>query len=188
MELRYPSGETQPATGDPDGVNTPFISFSGPLSGFTCGSASTIKASEHCTGPSRPTFCHRLPTSSCSGRFIVVLVLPPPGRTVPYDVRNTSPSGHRCLLSRVQIFGVGRSRLPATPLTSGNAANAGPRSCRPRLLPMGGPPRPTAGQPCGPDPHRHGRRCLAPAAAADIGKVLVRSAPGGLEGTCRWIG
>ncbi|MFB9724421.1 hypothetical protein, partial [Planobispora longispora] len=30
MELRYPSGATQPATGDPDGVNTPFIPC-GPL-------------------------------------------------------------------------------------------------------------------------------------------------------------
>lgn len=34
--------------------------FSGPLSGFTCGSASTIRAPNHCAGPSRPTFCHQL--------------------------------------------------------------------------------------------------------------------------------
>lgn len=58
----------------------------------------------------------------------MVLILPLPGRSVPCDVRNISLSGHKCLLRRTQIFRVGRGNLPATPLTSGNAANAGSRS------------------------------------------------------------
>ena len=34
-------------------------------------------------------------------------------------MRNTSLNGHKCLLRRTQVFGVGRGSLPAAPLTSG---------------------------------------------------------------------
>jgi hypothetical protein len=100
VELRYPSGETQPATGDPDGVNTPFIFLfrttvqlepsaarprSGPL---------TTALARHV----RPS-ADQLLTSFCCGQFVVVLVLLP-GGSVPCNVTNTSAIERECLLRR----------------------------------------------------------------------------------------
>jgi hypothetical protein len=61
-------------------------------------------------------------TSSCSGQFIVVPILPLPGRSGPCDVRNNSLSGHKCLLRRTQVFGVGRGSLPEGAVDQRNAA------------------------------------------------------------------
>jgi hypothetical protein len=189
VELRYPSGETQPTTGDPDGVqHSLHLYLRDLLSNFTCGSASTIRAPNHCAGPSRPTFCH-LPTATATSpaaarprsgplttapahpvqpsaltatapaaarprsgplttalarhvrpsaiyfHFILLRAVHRGANTSaarsirPCDVRNNSLSGHKCLLRRTQVFGVGRGSLPAAPLTSGTPLRRWPSTC-----------------------------------------------------------
>ncbi|WP_307801681.1 hypothetical protein [Microbispora triticiradicis] len=112
VELRYPSGETQPATGDPDGVSTPFISSSRTIVRLHLRQRADDQGHQPLHRPVTPGL---LPsTSSCSGQFVVMQVLPLPGQTVLYDARNTSPSGPKCLLRRTQIFGAGRGSLSST--------------------------------------------------------------------------
>jgi hypothetical protein len=118
------AAKLQPATGDPDGVQHSLHLFrtycpTSPAAARPRSGPLTTALARH-VRPSAITS-----TSSSSGRFIVVLILPLPGRSVPCDVRNLSPSGHKCLLRRTQISGVGRGSLPASRLTSGFAANAG---------------------------------------------------------------